>query len=81
MTGDLPFAGLRVLDVGSFIAGPAAATVLGDFGAEVIKVERPDGDGTRAMFRRDPVDDVTYFWKLLGRNKRTIALDLKDAEG
>ncbi len=69
--------GLRVIDASTVLAGPACARYLGDFGAEVIKVERPGGDGTRAMFRRDPNDDVTFFWKLLGRNKRPITLDLK----
>jgi len=75
-----PLEGLRVIDASTVLAGPACARYLGDFGADVIKVERPGtGDGTRAMFRRDPADDVTFFWKLLGRNKRTITLDLKHA--
>lgn len=72
--------GLRVIDASTVLAGPACARYLGDFGADVIKVERPGGDGTRSMFRRDPTDDVTFFWKLLGRNKRTITLDLKNAD-
>ncbi len=64
------------------VAGPGCARYLGDFGADVIKVERPDGgDSTRRMGWRDPHDDVTLWWKLLGRNKRTVALDLKDPEG
>ena len=78
----LPLADLRVVDASTVLAGPACARYLADFGADVIKVERPGtGDGTRDMFRRDPADDVTYFWKLLGRGKRTIALDLKSDEG
>jgi crotonobetainyl-CoA:carnitine CoA-transferase CaiB-like acyl-CoA transferase len=78
----LPLADLRVIDASTVLAGPSCARYLADFGADVIKVERPGtGDGTRAMFRRDPADDVTYFWKLLGRGKRTIALDLKSDEG
>lgn len=81
MTG-LPLADLRVIDASTVLAAPACARYLADFGADVIKVERPGaGDGTRDMFRRDPADDVTYFWKLLGRGKRTIALDLKSDEG
>ncbi len=64
------------------VAGPGCARYLGDFGADVIKVERPDGgDSTRRMGWRDPRDDVTLWWKLLGRNKRTVALDLKDPDG
>ena len=74
--------GLRVLDISTVLAAPACARYLADFGADVIKVERPGvGDGTRNMFRRHPDDDVTYFWKLLGRGKRTIELDLKSDHG
>ncbi len=82
MTAPLPLADLRVIDASTVLAGPSCARYLADFGADVIKVERPgSGDGTRAMFRRDPADDVTYFWKLLGRGKRAIVLDLKSDEG
>src|SRR3546814_1039127 len=81
MTAPLPLADLRVIDASTVLAGPSCARYLADFGADVIKVERPgSGDGTRAMFRRDPADDVTYFWKLLGRGKRAIVLDLKSDE-
>lgn len=79
---DGPLAGLRVIDCSTVIAGPGCARHLGDFGAEVIKVERPDGgDGTRDMGWTDPSDGVTLWWKLVGRNKRTVALDLKSPEG
>jgi crotonobetainyl-CoA:carnitine CoA-transferase CaiB-like acyl-CoA transferase len=78
---DGPLHDLRVIDCSTVVAGPGCARYLGDFGADVIKVERPDGgDTTRAMGWRDPRDDVTYWWKLAGRNKRTIVLDLKDPE-
>ena len=74
--------GLRVIDASTVLAGPACARYLADFGADVIKVERPGtGDGTREMFLRHPDDDVTYFWKLLGRGKRSVVLDLKSEEG
>ncbi|MEY2568532.1 MAG: hypothetical protein QOE35_3061 [Actinomycetota bacterium] len=77
-----PLAGLRVIDCSTVIAGPGCARHLGDFGADVIKVERPDGgDGTRGMGWTDPADGVTLWWKLVGRNKRTISLDLKSDEG
>jgi crotonobetainyl-CoA:carnitine CoA-transferase CaiB-like acyl-CoA transferase len=69
---------LRVIDLSTVLAGPGCARYLADFGADVIKVERPEGDTTRGMGWRDPDDDVTFFWKLNGRNKRTIVLDLKD---
>jgi crotonobetainyl-CoA:carnitine CoA-transferase CaiB-like acyl-CoA transferase len=77
-----PLAGLRVIDCSTVIAGPGCARHLGDFGADVIKVERPDGgDGTRGMGWVDPADGVTLWWKLISRNKRTVALDLKSDEG
>src|SRR3954468_18812111 len=79
---DGPLAGVRVIDCSTVIAGPGCARHLGDFGADVIKVERPDGgDGTRGMGWTDPADGVTLWWKLVGRNKRTITLDLKSDEG
>ncbi|MEU5142071.1 CoA transferase [Streptomyces sp. NPDC021139] len=75
-----PLTGLRVLDLATLFAGPLAATMLGDFGAEVIKVEHPT--------RPDPSrghgpskDGVGLWWKLLGRNKQTITLDLSKPAG
>jgi len=77
-----PLADLRVVDVSTVLAGPSVARYLADFGADVIKVERPDGgDTTRSMGWRDPADGVTLWWKLAGRGKRCVALDLKDPEG
>jgi crotonobetainyl-CoA:carnitine CoA-transferase CaiB-like acyl-CoA transferase len=70
-------AGLRVVDLSSVIAGPNCARYLADYGAEVIKVERPDGDGLRRMAWRDPRDGEGLWWKLVNRNKRVISLDLK----
>ncbi|QDO05734.1 CoA transferase [Streptomyces sp. S1D4-23] len=73
--------GLHVVDLASFIAGPAAATVLGDFGADVVKVEPPHmGDAYRSLSRIPPnpqVEGVNYPWQLDNRNKRSIALNLK----
>jgi crotonobetainyl-CoA:carnitine CoA-transferase CaiB-like acyl-CoA transferase len=74
-----PLADLRVIDASTVIAGPGCARYLADFGADVVKVERPDGgDSSRHMGWRDPADGQTLWWKLVGRGKRTIALDLKD---
>ncbi|MCB0976419.1 MAG: CoA transferase [Acidimicrobiales bacterium] len=78
--GDGPLHDLRVIDVSTVVAGPGCARYLADFGADVLKVERPGGDTTRAMGWVDPRDDVTLWWKLAGRNKRSIVLDLKDAD-
>jgi crotonobetainyl-CoA:carnitine CoA-transferase CaiB-like acyl-CoA transferase len=73
--------GLRVIDMATVFAGPGAARHLADFGADVIKVEPPTGDGVRRMgwFPREGGD--SYTWKLLGRGKRATALDLKSESG
>ena len=74
-----PLHDLRVIDLSTVIAGPKCASYLADFGADVIKVERPiDGDSLRKMAWRDPRDGEGLWWKVINRNKRTIALDLKD---
>jgi len=72
-----PLAGLRVVDMSTVLAGPNAARYLADFGADVIKVERPGGDGLRDMAWRDPRDDVGLWWKVVNRNKRAVVLDVK----
>lgn len=74
-----PLSDVRVIDLSTVIAGPNCARYLADFGADVIKVERPDtGDSLRNMAWRDPRDGEGLWWKLVNRNKRTIALDLKN---
>jgi crotonobetainyl-CoA:carnitine CoA-transferase CaiB-like acyl-CoA transferase len=73
-----PLHDVRVVDLSTVLAGPNCARYLADFGADVIKVERPDGDSLRRMAWRDPRDGEGLWWKLVNRNKRTIALDLKD---
>lgn len=78
---ELPLAGIVVLDVSSFIAAPAAAVVLADFGADVIKIEPPgDGDPHRNSYRNAsyPPSDKNFPWQLDGRLKRSLALDLKN---
>ncbi|HZF92203.1 CoA transferase [Streptomyces sp.] len=75
-----PLTGLRVLDLATLFAGPLAATLLGDFGADVVKVEhpaRPDPSRGHGPSK----DGVGLWWKLLGRNKRTITLDLSTPGG
>src|SRR3954468_10629718 len=79
MTTDNIFSGLKVVDLASFIAGPSAAVILSDFGAEVIKVEPPNGDMWRIGNKIPPQPQAKdpYQWHLANRNKRGIALDLK----
>ncbi|MEW1644973.1 MULTISPECIES: CoA transferase [unclassified Streptomyces] len=79
-TATTPLSGLRVLDLATLFAGPLAATMLGDFGAEVIKVEHPaKPDPSRG--HGPSKDGVGLWWKLLGRNKRAITLDLSKPGG
>ena len=84
MSDELLFADLKVIDMSSWIAAPVAATILADFGAQVIKVEPPlAGDGYRnfAMMASSPTSEVNYTWEMDNRNKRSIALNLKADQG
>src|SRR6516162_6624089 len=78
------FEGLKVLDCASFIAAPAAATVLSDFGADVVKIEPPGaGDPYRNLPNLPgyPVSQHNFAWMLEARNKRSLALDLSKPDG
>ncbi len=79
MTTENIFSGLKVVDLASFIAGPSAAVILSDFGADVIKVEPPSGDYWRHanQIPPQPYAKDPYQWHLQNRNKRGLALDLK----
>jgi len=79
MANDNIFSGLKVVDLASFIAGPSAAVILSDFGADVIKVEPPTGDLWRIGHKIPPQPQAkdAYPWHLANRNKRGIILDLK----
>jgi len=81
MPSDNIFSGLKVVDFASFVAGPGAAVILSDFGADVIKVEPPSGDPWRHAHKipPQPASDDPYQWHLANRNKRSITLDLKSA--
>jgi crotonobetainyl-CoA:carnitine CoA-transferase CaiB-like acyl-CoA transferase len=76
--------GLRVIDCGTYIAGPAAATMMSDFGADVIKIERPHGGDPYRYLSFLPgmaVSEHNYCWLLDARNKRSLAVDLRDEAG
>ena len=79
-TTPLPLAGIRVLDVGTLIAGPFAATMLGDFGAEIIKVEQPGvGDALRGSASGGP-GQRSENWLVEARNKKSVTLNLRVPE-
>jgi crotonobetainyl-CoA:carnitine CoA-transferase CaiB-like acyl-CoA transferase len=75
-----PLAGIRVIDLSTILAGPLACQLLGDFGAEVLKIEHPvRGDGMRG--HGPSKDGVALWWKEISRNKRGLAVDVKDPDG
>lgn len=79
-SGNLPLSGITVIDCGQVIAGPTIAMILGDFGAEVIKVENPQGGDQGRYFGRSK-NGVSLNWKQLSRNKKTITLSLSKPAG
>jgi len=84
VTEELLFQGLKVLDLGSWIAAPSCAAMFADLGAEVIKIEQPEvGDAYRSYYLlpRSPNADANYTWTLDNRNKRSLSLNLKAVAG
>ena len=77
----LPLAGIRVIDMATVIAAPFCATVLGEFGADVLKVEHPDGGDALRRFGTPSQRGDTLTWLSEGRNKRSLTLDLRQKEG
>src|SRR5688500_19812873 len=76
---DLPLDGLRVTIASTILAGPMLATDIGDFGAEVTKVEHPSGDGLRKVGREK--EGKSLEWKLVSRNKKPVTLNLAHPDG
>jgi crotonobetainyl-CoA:carnitine CoA-transferase CaiB-like acyl-CoA transferase len=74
-----PLEGVKIMDAATLFAGPLAATILGDFGAEVLKVEHPKGDPSRSHGYAK--DGIGLWWKMLGRNKRAVTLSMSTTEG
>ena len=82
MSNPLPLDGIRVLDIGTLIAGPFGATMLGDFGAEVIKVEQPGrGDALRGTTQPDGSASRSTNWLVEARNKKSVTLNLRVEAG
>ncbi len=75
-----PLAGIRVLELGQLLAGPFTGSILGYFGAEVIKIESPDG-GDPIRGWREVQDGTSLWWYSLGRNKKSVTIDLKTEQG
>jgi crotonobetainyl-CoA:carnitine CoA-transferase CaiB-like acyl-CoA transferase len=74
--------GVRVIEIGTFLSAPFAATLLADFGADVLKIELPgEGDPMRTLGSFPPGGESGYWWSHIGRNKRSIALDVRTPEG
>ncbi len=76
--------GLRVIDCGTYVAGPASATIMSDFGAEVFKVERPQGGDLYRLMGELPgfaKAELNWPWILTSRNKKSVALDLDSDQG
>ena len=76
-----PLAGLRVIELGTLLAGPFCGQLLGDFGAEVIKVEPPGQGDPMRVWGREKAHGKSLWWPVVGRNKKAITLDLRQAEG
>ncbi len=81
MTTPRPLEGLRVLDIGTIIAGPFGASLLADFGADVIKVEQPGTGDTLRTGGGKQIDGISLAWVTTSRNKRSVTLNLREPEG
>ncbi|HZE07012.1 MAG TPA: CoA transferase, partial [Solirubrobacteraceae bacterium] len=78
---DGPLQGLRVIEFGQLLAGPFVGTLLGDFGADVIKVEPPPGGDAMRDWGRLRHEGHSLWWSILARNKRSVTLNLRSEEG
>lgn len=78
---DLPMTGVRVLDIATFVAAPYAASILGEFGAEVIKIENPEGGDPWRRYGTLTECGDSLAWLTEARNKTSVTLNLRDPEG
>ena len=79
--GDRPLEGVRVVEMGSLLAGPFCGQLLGDFGAEVIKIEPPGKGDPMREWGRHRKNDRTLWWPIIARNKKSVTLNLREEEG
>src|SRR3954466_16217010 len=79
--GDGPLTGLRAIEFGQLLAGPYVGTLLGDFGADVVKIEAPGSGDAMRDWGRLRHNDHSLWWSILARNKRSVTLNLREAEG
>ena len=75
-----PLSGVKVVELGTLIAGPFAARILAEFGAEVIKIESPDGGDPLRKWRK-LYQGTSLWWYLQSRNKKSVTVNLKQADG
>ncbi|HSN70982.1 MAG TPA: CoA transferase, partial [Steroidobacteraceae bacterium] len=76
-----PLADLRVIELGTLLAGPFCGQILGDMGAEVVKVEPPNQGDPMRVWGREKAHGKSLWWPVVARNKRSVTLDLRQAEG
>ena len=76
-----PLEGVRVVEMGSLLAGPFCGQLLADFGAEVIKVEPPGTGDPRRVWGRHQKNGRTLWWPVIARNKKSVTLNLREKEG
>jgi formyl-CoA transferase len=80
-TGSGPLAGLRLIEMGTLLAGPFCGQLLGDFGAEVIKIEPPGQGDPMREWGREKAHGMSLWWPVVARNKKSVTLNLREAEG
>src|SRR3981189_584000 len=78
MTG--PLAGIRVIEIGQAVAGPMAGMILGDMGAEIIKIEKPDGGDDARGWGPPFIDGDSMLFHSMNRNKKSVTLDIKNPD-
>ena len=75
-----PLAGIRVIEIGQAVAGPMAGMILGDMGAEVIKIEKPDGGDDARGWGPPFIDGDSMLFHSMNRNKKSVTLDIKNPD-